>query len=356
MPRQLDRRDVLKLAGALMAGSVVLVDPSVAVAADRRPLGLRDVARHAGVRIGSAVDTDALATEVTYRDVLVREFDSVTPENVMKWEVVEPEQGRLDFAAADALVRFAHRHGMIVRGHNLVWHNQLPAWLTDGSFTDAQLRDILRRHIVAEAGHFRGRLDAWDVVNEPIADDGTMRDTIWLQSMGIDYIEQAFRWARLADPHATLYVNDYNIEGLGAKSDAMYALVAWLRRRGVPVGGVGVQGHLDIQYDFPSGVTENLRRFADLGVDVALTEVDVRMTLPATPEKLALQADYYRRLVDACLAVDGVSVTVWGFTDAHSWVPGVFPGEGAATPSDEQYRRKPAYFAVRDALAAAHHS
>lgn len=355
MDRGLTRRDVLKLGGGVAAGAV-LARPAVAYADGGRTKGLRDLARRAGVRVGSAVDTDALASETTYRDVLVREFDSVTPENVMKWEVVEPEQGRLDFAAADMLVRFAERHGMVVRGHNLVWHNQLPAWLTGGSFTDAQLHDILRRHILQEAGHFRGRLSAWDVVNEPLADDGTMRDTIWLRSMGTEYIDDAFRWARLADPRATLYVNDYNIEGLGPKSDAMYALVAGLRRRGVPVGGVGVQGHLDIQYGFPGGVTENLRRFVDLGVDVALTEVDVRMPLPVTPEKLATQADYYRRLVDACLAVDGVSVTVWGFTDAHSWVPGVFAGEGAATLFDEQYGRKPAYFAVRDALAAARRS
>jgi endo-1,4-beta-xylanase len=161
----------------------------------------------------------------------------------------------------------------------------------------------------------------------------------------------ALRWAHRADPRAKLYLNDYNLEALGPKSDAMYALVADLKRRGVPVDGVGVQGHLSLEYPFPEGLTENLRRFAALGVDVAFTEVDVRMPLPVNGEKLATQAEYYAHTMRSCLSVRRCrSYTVWGFTDAHSWVPGWFPGEGAATPFDEQYRPKPAYLALKHEL------
>lgn len=307
-------------------------------------------AAHERLHFGTAVDTDVLASDGKYRKVLTREFNSVTAENAMKWESVEPERGELDFSAADGLVRFARRHRQSVYGHTLVWHNQLPAWLTESSFSDAELGAILRRHVKQEAGHFRGRVRAWDVVNEPFNEDGTWRDTLWYRALGPDYVAKALRWAHRADPRARLFLNDYNLEALGPKSDAMYALVADLKRRGVPIDGVGFQGHLSLEYPFPEGLEQNLRRFAALGVDVAFTEVDVRMPLPVTRDKLELQADYYAETMRACRAVRRCrTYTVWGFTDAHSWVPGWFPGEGAATLFDESYRPKPAYFAVKRA-------
>jgi endo-1,4-beta-xylanase len=232
----------------------------------------------------------------------------------------------------------------------LVWHNQLPAWLNEGTFTNDELRAILRRHVKQVARHYSGHVRAWDVVNEPFNEDGTWRDTLWSRAMGPGYIAKALRWAHRADPRAKLFLNDYNLEALGPKSDAMYRLVADLKRRGVPIHGVGFQGHLSLEYPFPERLTENLRRFAALGVDVAFTEVDVRIPLPVTEEKLALQADYYERTMRSCRAVRRCrTYTVWGFTDAHSWVPEWFPGEGAATLFDEEYRPKPAYFAVRRA-------
>jgi endo-1,4-beta-xylanase len=310
-------------------------------------------ARHHGLRIGTAVDTDVLAAEPAYRRTIAEQFSTVTAENVMKWQLVEPTQGQYDWDAADGLVRFAQRIHATVRGHTLVWHNQLPGWLTGGSFTDEELRALLRKHVTDEVSHFRGRIWQWDVVNEAFNEDGTLRDTIWRARLGDGYIADAFRWARRADREAKLYINDYNIEGVNPKSDGLYQLVKRLRAEGVPIDGVGIQGHLGIQYGFPDSIRENLQRFADLGVDVALTEVDVRMPLPVTDEKLQTQADYYSRLTQACLAVRRcVAFTVWGFTDAHSWVPGFFDGEGAACLYDEQLRPKPAYFAVRDDLAS----
>ncbi|MFC5800082.1 endo-1,4-beta-xylanase [Streptomyces formicae] len=356
------------LARALAAGAaaVLVLGAAPAVSAhdhhDRpghadRHASLRSLAARQDVRIGTAVDTTALSGDRTYRALTAREFNSVTAENVMKWEVIEPERGTYDWSEADALVAFAKRHGQAVRGHTLVWHNQLPAWLTsgvaDGSIGPAELRRILRDHITTQVRHFRGDVYQWDVVNEVFNDDGTLRDSLWLQQLGPSYIADAFRWAHAADPRARLFLNDYNVEGVNAKSTAYHELAGKLRAQGVPVHGFGIQGHLDIQYGFPGDVRANLERFAALGMQTAFTEVDVRMDLPADDTKLTRQADDYRRLLDACLNVRScTSFTVWGFTDKYSWVPGWFEGQGTANLLNEDFAPKPAYDAVRRELAA----
>jgi len=328
---------------------------------------LRSLADKAGIKFGVAVNTDLLASNGKYRHIVASQFSSVTPENVMKWEVVEPAQGVHDYAAADALVAFAHQNGQVVRGHNLVWHNQLPTWLTTGSFTPAQLRDILHAHIVDEVTHFKGQIQQWDVVNEAFNDDGTLRQDLWynayqqLTGNGGDYIADAFRWAHEADPHALLFYNDYNLEFTGAKSNAVYSFVQGLIAQGVPINGVGFQGHLDTQYGYPD-LQVNLQRFADLGLQVAMTEVDVRTfvkqkpdgtytDIPLTRDAAAAQVDYWVRTLQACLAVKAcTSFTVWGVSDAYSWIPGVFTGEGAGLLFDMHSNPKPQYFAVREVL------
>jgi endo-1,4-beta-xylanase len=323
-------------------------------APDPSTASLRQLAQHTAMRIGTAVNTDALADDATYRAAVGDQFDSVTPENVMKWEAVEPQRGQNTFAAADGLVDFARAHGQLVRGHTLVWHNQLPSWLTSGTWTDDELRSILRQHIRTEAGHFRGRIWAWDVVNEAFNDDGTMRDTLWLRQLGPSYIEDAFRWAHQADPKALLFYNDYNIEGINAKSDAVYALVKQLKAKGVPIDGVGLQSHFGTQYGFPGDVSQNMHRFARLGLDTAVTEADVRSELPMDSAKLQAQAAGYSLLTESCLLEPRcISLTVWGFTDRYQWVPSTFPGQGSAALYDENYVPKPAYDAMRRILALA---
>ena len=332
--------------GASTASAAPVIDPSTAT--------LRQLARPTGVRIGTAVDTSALANDITYRTLVAEQFDSVTPENVMKWEVVEPQQGQYDFTEADELVAFARAHNQKVRGHTLVWHNQLPSWLTSGTWTDAELRRILRQHIFTEAGHFRGRIWAWDVVNEAIDDNGQLRDTFWLQNLGPGYIADAFRWAHQADPKAILFYNDYNIEGINAKSDAVYALVRQLKSQGVPIQGVGVQGHLSTRYGLPANMQQNLHRFAALGLKTAVTEADVRSDLPVDAAKIQAQAAAYSYMLESCLLERScISYTVWGFTDKYSWVPGFFYGEGAATLLDENFAAKPAYRELQAVLAVA---
>jgi endo-1,4-beta-xylanase len=272
----------------------------------------------------------------------------------MKWEVVEPKRGQYDFSAADTLVRFARAHGQKVRGHTLVWHNQLPTWLTSGTWTPAQLRAILRQHIFTEAGHFRGQIWAWDVVNEAIDDNGNLRDDIWSRALGESYIADAFRWAHQADPKAILFYNDYNLESFGKKSDAVYNLIKRLRAQGVPIQGVGFQGHLDTQYPFPNDMLQNMRRFSALGLDTAVTEADVRSVLPIEPAEVNAQAQGFSLMLQSCLLVRScISYTLWGFTDKYNWVPGVFKGEGYATPFDENFKPKPAYDTMRRDLALA---
>ena len=312
----------------------------------------------AGIFMGTAVDMTALDNEPTYRARVASEFSSVTPENVMKWQLVEPTRGVLDFTAADELVSFAQANHQRVRGHTLVWHNQLPTWLTtgvaNGSITPDQLRDILRQHILDEVGHFKGEVAQWDVVNEALNEDGTLRSTIWLQQLGRGYIADAFRWAHEADPRAKLFYNDFNLESLSAKSDAAFALVQDLRSQGVHVDGVGIQGHLAVQFPAPGTIQENMKRFSDAGLLTELTEADARMVLPADATKLEAAAEAYRVMLDACLLTRHCGgVTVWGFTDLHSWVPGVFSGQGAADILDANYQPKPAYNALRTDLVLA---
>jgi endo-1,4-beta-xylanase len=236
-----------------------------------------------------------------------------------------------------------------VRGHTLVWYNQTPGWVQD--LPSAQLRAAMETHIDTVMGRYAGRIAHWDVVNEPFEEDGSLRDSFWRVGLGDGYIAEAFHRARQADPDADLYLNDYNVEGINAKSDAMYELVRDLLAQGVPIDGVGLQGHL-ILGQVPSTLQENIARFAALGVDVAITELDIRIQLPATPQELEQQAQDYAEVVNACLAVARcVGLTVWSFTDRHSWIPEFFPGEGAALPWDEEYEPKPAYYEIHDALA-----
>lgn len=357
------------LAAALLCSTTLAVgsaDESRDAAARggvRTDLPLRDLAKRHDLRIGTAVDHAALSADAPYRERIAREFSSITAENVMKWQLVEPVRGQLDFAAADELVDFAARNGQRVRGHTLVWHNQLPAWLTDGvgagTITPAELREILRQHITDEVTHFRGRIFQWDVVNEVIDDNANLRDTIWLRNLGPGYIADAFRWAHQADPRARLYLNDYNVEGTNPKSDAYHRLATDLLRQGVAVHGFGAQGHYGVQFGFHTAaqVAANLKRFEDLGLETSITEADVRMVMPPDNAKLQAQAQGYSVLLQGCLLSKRcTSFTVWGFTDRYSWVPGFFTGQGAACLLDENLAPKPAYHELQAILALARRS
>jgi endo-1,4-beta-xylanase len=316
---------------------------------------LRDSASARGLHLGAAVAMGPLRNEPAYSDTLRREFNMVVAENAFKMDALRPSQTTFNFTDADALVAFAEQNGMAVRGHTLVWHSQLPGWLTGGGFTRDQTIAILRTHIQTVMGRYRGRIVQWDVVNEAVADGtGQLRtDSFWYQRIGPDYIALAFQFAREADPTAALYYNDYEAEGLGQKSDAVFNLVSGLRTQGVPVDGVGWQMHKVNPFRIQSQHVQNAQRLAALGVDVAITEMDVRIALPADASELQQQALAYGDAVRFCLEQPNCSALVlWGFTDKYTWVPGVFPGFGEPLIFNATYQAKPAYTALQSVLEA----
>ncbi|HEV8559844.1 MAG TPA: endo-1,4-beta-xylanase [Actinophytocola sp.] len=339
------RKATLTVLCGVIVGAVV---PAPAQAAAPGSLGALAAAR--GRYFGDAVDHNELPDPV-YRPIINTEFTSLTPGNAMKWDVTEPIRGQFTFTRGDEIVAVARANGQAVRGHTLVWHSQSPAYLQ--GLTNADLRTTMRNHISALVTHYQGQLSAWDVVNEPLAADGSLRPSFWLQKLGPGYVAEAFRAARAADPNVKLYRGELGAEGIGAKSDGLYLLVQSLLQQGVPIDGVGFQAHVAIQLPFPSGMRQNLQRFADLGLDVAVTELEVRMPLPPDSAKFATQATVYRDVVNACLVVTRcVGVTVRNYTDKYSFVPVTFPNEGSSSLADQNFVRKPAYAAVRDALAA----
>jgi endo-1,4-beta-xylanase len=310
---------------------------------------LAQLAEAQGRYFGSATDNPELSDAPYVATLTGGEFDQLTPGNSMKWDTIEPTQGQFNYTRGDAVLTLGQQHNMKVRGHNLVWHSQLPGWVS--SLPTSQVQAAMENHITNEAGHYKGKVFAWDVVNEPFNEDGTFRTDAFFNAMGSGYIADALRTARAADPTAKLYINDFNIEGTGAKSDAMFNLVKSLQQQGVPIDGVGIQGHLAVQFGFPTNMQQNMQRFADLGLDVAITELDVRMILPEDATKDATQATYYTNVVKACLAVTRcVGLTVWDYTDKYSWVPSTFSGQGAATPWDANLNKKPVYNTIATAL------
>ena len=342
----------------------------------RHDRGDRDTLRSAaprGFRIGTAVAggghheeqdyADPFAYDVEYRQVMAREFSSLSAENQMKWEYIHPSRDFYNFYPADAIVRYAKENRQVVRGHTLLWHSQNPQWLIDAepTLSDAELEGILKEHIQKVVGRYAGQIQQWDVANEIFLEDGTLRteENLWIRRLGEDVIAKAFRWAHEADPKAKLFFNDYGVESINPKSDAYYELIQELKAEGVPVHGFAPQSHLSTDYGFPGDLQQNLQRFADLGLETAITEVDVRITLEEgetepTAAQQAQQADYYQQALEACLGVKTCkSFTIWGFTDKYSWVPVFFEGQGSATVMTEDYERKPAYEALQDTLLAA---
>jgi endo-1,4-beta-xylanase len=325
---------------------------------------LRQLASARGLLIGAAVAAGPLAEEARYGEVLAREFSSLTCENVMKPMYLQPERGRFDFAAADKIVAFAAQRQMAVRGHTLVWHRQNPEWLVqavEGGAAGVNPAALLREHIHAVLSHYRqafvGRVAVWDVVNEAVADDGGPRDTLWRRALGPDYVASAFRWAHAADPDVRLFYNDYAADGLGRKSDAVYALLRELKDAGVPVHGVGLQMHVGIgagRAPSPHDLAANVARLAALGLEVHVTEMDVKLQTGEGPpeQRLEEQARVYGQTLAVCLSRGVTSFTLWGFTDAHSWIPRRTGRDDAPLPFDAAYRPKPAYHALVRALTA----
>jgi endo-1,4-beta-xylanase len=328
---------------AATGGGAADAGPDVAPA-----ITLKSAAARTGRLFGAAVGAGHLA-EAEYAMVAGREYSWVTPENEMKWNATEPTRGTFTFTHGDAIASFAAANGMQVKGHTLVWHNQLPDWvstITDG----ADLRNAMLNHVAQVVAHYQGKVVAWDVVNEGMADNGqSLRNSVFFQYIGAGYIDDAFNVAHTVDPDARLYYNDYGAEGMNAKANAVYNLVQGMLARGVPINGVGLQMHTGAGDVSPAvaDLAKNMQRLADLGLDVVISEMDVQIC----SSDLDIQATRFHDIVARCVAQPACkAVTVWGVPDKYSWLN----GQSCAAPSpllfDDSYLPKPAYTGVLDAL------
>ena len=335
------------------------------LAATPAPQSLRQSAQHSDILIGTAVRSAQLS-ESAYSDTLAREFNLLEPEDEMKWEVLRPDPESFDFSQADRLVDFALRHNMKVRGHTLLWHRQNPTWLTDGHYTPDQLSKLLENHIKTVVGHYRGKVFAWDVANEALDEGknaGKLRETLWYKRPGIGsgegvaYLAQCFRWAHEADPQALLFYNEAEAEEINAKSNFLYTLARDFKRQGVPINGIGLQMHISNLHPDIASIDANIARFTALGVLVHITEMDVSLPVDAdgkaSAADLQKQAGIYAQVASICVAHPGcTAIQTWGFTDKYSWIGSHSKkARGAALLFDRNYKPKPAYDAVRDALA-----
>ena len=332
------------------------------IVATLRAQTLRDEANRADILIGAAVNAHYFS-EAAYTSTLAREFGMVEPEDAMKWEFLRPDEKTFNFAEADRIVEVAQTHSMKVRGHNLVWGTHNPEWLVQTNRTPQQLSALLHDHISRVVDHFRGKVFAWDVVNEGFNERGKLRDSIWFNQPGIGagegiaYIAQAFRWAHEADPNALLFYNEAEAEETNLKSDAIYAMVKDFRQRGVPIDGIGFQMHIfNLAPNFPS-ITANFARFSKLGIQIHITEMDVALPVAADGKAINVadlqrQADIYAEIGKICLQTPGcTAIQTWGVTDKYSWLGwATHKTKGAGLLFDRQYQPKPAYKALEQAL------
>lgn len=360
--------------------AVISVVLGVIVAAQNQP-GLKDVYKPAFL-VGAALNSDQFTERDARGAALIKQqFNSITPENVLKWERVHPKPGVYDFDLSDQYVAFGEKNHMRIIGHTLVWHSQTPRWVFEddkGNPVDREtLLNRMREHIQAVVGRYKGRISGWDVVNEALSEDGTLRQSPWLKIIGEDYIAKAFEFAREADPQAELYYNDYSLEN-DAKRNGAIDLIRKLRAEGVPVAAIGIQGHDKL--DWPSIDQEDaaITAFATLGVKVNITELDIDVLPRATREQgaeVTLHAESQRKLnpyaaglpdsVQQALAQRYAGlfrvflkhrdvmtrVTFWGVTDGDSWLNN-WPVEGRTSYPllfDRNARPKPAFDAVLQA-------
>ncbi|WP_081926907.1 endo-1,4-beta-xylanase [Pseudobacteroides cellulosolvens] len=318
---------------------------------------LYQLAAAKGITFGTCVNSQWFSgqTGSTYDNILKNEFGIVVAENEMKVDAIEPSQNNFNFRNGDKLVDFALSNNMKVRGHTLVWHSQLPGWMGNWSGSRDGLVSAMNNHITKTMDHFKGKIAEWDVVNEACDDSGNgLRKSVWTNKIGNDFIDIAFQTARKADPDALLFYNDYNIEDMGAKSNTAYNMIKSMKERGIPIDGVGFQCHFinGMSASQLNAIEQNIKRYAALGLQVSITELDIRMNDSENQTTgFQTQANNYKSLMEIALRNPNVKTfVVWGFTDKFSWIPSTFPGTGRGLIYDSNLNPKPAYNSLKEAL------
>jgi len=315
-----------------------------ASAFDRPGARLRELASARDLLFGYAALQNYYerADGAIYSHIAGEEFNIVSTENSLKFDFINPLPGKFRWAATDNLVQLAQSQRQTVHGHTLVWHRQLPPWVKNSKLVDREL--IMREFIDRVLDRYSADIPLWDVVNESLEEDGTLRRSVWYEGMGASYIDIAFRQARQSAPEATLIYNDYDIAFAGPKSDGMLALMQQLRDAGTPLDGVGFQVHLFADFDRIDEVTAIFQKVADLDLDIYITEMDVSMTDGQTLEQ---QADVYEKILSVCLDQPRCKgFQSWGFTDMYSWRRQFDP-----LLLDARYQVKPAYLALQKRLS-----
>lgn len=337
--------------------------------------------------IGAALNAAQITGQDDREDAIIAEqFNSISPENCLKWESVHPQPDKYDFTIPDEYVAFGEKHRMFIVGHNLIWHNQVPAWVFRDDKGNLLGRDALlarmRDHIHTVVGRYKGRIQSWDVVNEALNEDGTRRQSLWEKIIGDDYIAKAFEYAHEADPDAQLNYNDYNLEN-EAKRNGAIALVTTLKSEGVPVSTVGLQGHDSLDWPTVDQQDATISAFARLGVKVAITELDIDVLPRASQQQTAdvtlkiaqnpalnpyvhgLPDSVQQQLAQRYADLFGVflkhrsvvnRITFWGVTDGDSW-RNDWPIKGRTSYPllfDREGHPKPAYYAVIRAAVNLH--
>jgi endo-1,4-beta-xylanase len=309
-------------------------------------------------RLGASVNPRLLSENEAYRGIASNEFTSITAENHMKMMLVHPAADRFDFSKGDEIVAFASATGKRIHGHTLVWHNQVPQWMKDFQGDQKDWENLLKHHIQTVVGHYKGKVAGWDVVNESFLDDGSLRPSLWADHIP-DYIAKSFQWAHEADPNATLFYNDYGQDGHPKKMQAILNLVADLKRRQIPIHGIGLQMHINVDSK-RTQIEEVITKSAQTGLAVHFSEVDVAVNPRNNPEFVydekasAAQMELFKLLFKSFQSIpikQQYGITFWNISDKDSWLRGYFkrPKEYPLL-FDENYAKKPAYTELTKSL------
>lgn len=311
--------------------------------------------REAPFKFGGAININALKNDEKYREIVVREFSSITAENAMKMTVISKGQGVYDYTDADYLVDFAIQNNMRVHGHVLIWYNSTPNWLNLFSGTKEQWKALMKQYIQDVVTHFKGKVLSWDVVNEAIMDDGTYRPCVWLTNIGTEYVELAFQYAHEADPDAILFYNEYGTEYSHTKNVAISKMLDALIDKGVPIHGIGMQMHTDIDKK-ENQLKYAIRTAAARNLKVHISELDVAVNpnenedITFTDELAKKQQTTYRYITEGMMDVPAdlqFGITFWGVTDNYSWR---YENPDWVLPFSSQYEKKAAYDGILQGL------
>lgn len=310
--------------------------------------------------IGVAVSIEPFQTSVAYQQIVSREFTSITAENAFKAESLHPLKDVYNWADADMLVDYCRANQKRLHGHNLIWHNQLPIWITEFNGSKEEWQQIFKSHIQTIVSHFKGKVAGWDVVNEAFNEDGTLRNSIWKEHIGDDYIEEAFVFAHEADSTTLLFYNDYNLEFNVQKRDSVISYFNKLKRKGVKIDGIGLQMHIGILFPSSTQISESMNMVVNNNYMLHLSELDISVNqlnqdIEPSKELFNSQAQLLEEVIITYLQIPKqyqYGITVWGVSDQYTWIRSFFGREDYPLLFDDNYRPKPAYHVFKRLTSA----